>query len=133
MRLIRADIERVRRGRAAHSAGDRGPRGHGGARSYANWHIAAVMDLNGAGAEQVLTDLLPRAGIPRRGCRDGARDFVPKLERIFDRTFRYDLMWAAREGSTPPPGDNQRRTRFAATLDAEIGARAEPEGNPAKG
>ncbi|MBK8172761.1 MAG: hypothetical protein IPK60_20820 [Sandaracinaceae bacterium] len=135
VRLIRADIERVRRGRAAHAAGDRGPLGHGGARSYASWHIAAVMDLNGAGVEQVLIDLLPEPEYRAEAAAAMARDFVPKLERIFDRTFRYDLMWAAREGSTPPPGDNQRRTRFAATLDAEIKRLREQnqEGKPGEG
>lgn len=120
VRLIRADIERVRRGRAARAAGDRGPLGNGGAMSYAGWHIAAVMHLNAAGAEQVLIDLLPEPEYRSEAAAAMARDFVPKSERSFDRTFRYDLMWPAREGRTPPPGDDQRRTRCAAALDAEI-------------
>ena len=41
--LIRADIERMRRVRAARADGDRGPLGSGGWMSYAGWHIAAVM------------------------------------------------------------------------------------------
>ena len=48
--LIRADIERRRRGRAARTAGDRGPLGNGANMSYAGWHIAAVMHLHAAGA-----------------------------------------------------------------------------------
>ena len=44
--LIRADIERMRRGRAARAAGDHGPLGNGGSMSYAGWHIAAVMHLD---------------------------------------------------------------------------------------
>jgi hypothetical protein len=48
--LIRADIERMRRGRAARAAGDRGPLGNGSIMSYANWHIAAVMQLDPAEA-----------------------------------------------------------------------------------
>lgn len=120
VRLIRADIERVRRGRAARAAGDRGPLGNGGAMSYAGWHIAAVMLLDSAGAEQVVIDLLPEPEYRSEAAAAMARDFVPKSERSFDRTFRYDLMRAAREGRTPPPGDDQRRTRFAAALDAEI-------------
>ncbi|HLF96650.1 MAG TPA: hypothetical protein VI457_05860, partial [Methylococcaceae bacterium] len=118
--LIRADIERVRRGRAARAAGDRGSLGNGGAMSYAGWHIAAVMHLNAAGAEQVLIDLLPEPEYRSEAAVAMASDFVPKSERSFDRTFRYDLMWAAREGHTPPPSDDQRRTRFATALDAEI-------------
>lgn len=120
VRLIRADIERVRRGRTARAAGDRGPLGNGGAMSYAGWHIAAVMHLNAAGAEHVLIDLLPEPEYCSEAAAAMARDFLPKSERFFVRTFHYDLMWAAREGRTPPPGDEQRRTRFADALNAEI-------------
>jgi hypothetical protein len=132
--LIRADIERMRRGRAAHAAGDRGPLGNGGSMSYACWHIAAIMQLDVARAEQVLIDLLPEPEYLSDAAAAMASDFVPKPERSFDRTFRYDLMWAAREGRVPPPGD-QRRTRFAAALNAEIRRlREQPQdGEPAAG
>jgi len=135
VRLIRADIERVRRGRAARVAGDRGPLGNGGAMSYVGWHIAAVRHLDAAGAEQVLIDLLPEPEYRSEAAAAMARDFVPKSERSFDRTFRYALIWAAREGRTPPPGDNQQRTRFAAAIDAEIKRLREQnqDGKPAAG
>lgn len=120
VRLIRADIKRVRRDRAARAAGDHGPLGNGGAMSYAGRHIAAAMHLDAAGAEQVLVDLLPEPEYRSETAAAMARNFVPKSKGSFDRTFRYDLMWAAREGGTSPPGDDQRRTRFAAALDAEI-------------
>ncbi|HBH03321.1 MAG: hypothetical protein A2W08_07185 [Candidatus Rokubacteria bacterium RBG_16_73_20] len=133
--LIRADIERVRRGRAARAAGDRGPLGNGGSMSYAGWHIAAVMHLDAAGAEQGLIDLLPEPEYLSDAAAAMARDFVPKLERSFDRTFRYHVMWAAREGRTPPPADDQRRARFAAALNAEIRRLREQlqDGKPAAG
>lgn len=118
--LIHADIERMRRGRAAWEAGDRGPRGNGGIRTYAGWNIAAVMHLDAADAEQVLIDLLPEPEYRSEVATAMARDFVPKSKRSFDRTFRYDFMWAAREGLTLPLGDDQRRTRFAAALNVEI-------------
>lgn len=135
VRLVRADIERVRRGRAARAAGDRGPLGNDGAMSYAGWHIAAVVHLDAAGADQVLIDLLPEPEYRSEAAAAMARDFVPKSERSFDRTFRYDLMWAAREGRTPPPGDDQRRARFAAALNAEIKRLREQnqDGKPAAG
>jgi hypothetical protein len=117
--LIRADIERMRRGRAARAAGDHGPLGNGGSMSYAGWHIAAVMHLDPAGAEQVLIDLLPEPEYLSDAAAAMARDFVPKPERSFDRTFRYDLMWAARKGRVSLLDDDHRRTRFAA-LNAEI-------------
>ncbi len=118
--LIRADIERVRRGRAARAAGDRGPLGNGGSMSYAGWHIVAVMHLDPVGAEQVLIELLAEPEYFSDAAAAMARDFVPKPEHSFVRKFRYDLMWAAREGCTPPPDDDQRRARFAAALNAEI-------------
>jgi len=133
--LIRADIERMRRGRAARAAGDHGPLGNGGSMSYAGWHIAAVMRLDPAGAEQVLIDLLPEPEYLSDAAAAMARDFVPKPAHSFDRMFRYDLMWAAREGRVPAPGDDQRRTRFAAALNAEIRRLREQnqDGKPAAG
>jgi hypothetical protein len=119
--LIRADIERMRRGRAARAAGDRGPLGNGGSMSYARWHIAAVMHLDTSGSEQALINLLPEPEYLSDVAGAMARDFVPKAENPFDRTFRYDLIWAAREDRVQPPADDQRRARFAAALNAEIG------------
>ena len=118
--LIRADIERMRRARAARAAGDRGPLGTSTIMSYARWHIAAVIHLNPAGAEQVLIDLLPEPEYRIEAAAGMVRDSMPKSERPFDTTFRHDLMWAAREGRTPLPGNNQRRTRFVTALKAEI-------------
>ncbi len=118
--LIRADIERMRRGQAALAVGDRGPLGNGSRMYQARRHIAAVMHLDPAGAEQVLIDLLPEPEYLTDAAAAMAQDFVPKPERSFDMTFRYDLMWAAREDRTPPSGNNQRRTRFVAALKAEI-------------
>ena len=133
--LIHADIERMRRGRAARAAGDRGPLGNGGSMSYAGWHIVAVMHLDPAGAEQVLIDLLPKPEYSSDAAAAMARDFVPKPERSFDRKFRYDLMWAARESRARPIADDQRRTRFAAALNAQIDRLREQnqDGNPAAG
>ena len=118
--LIRADIERMRRSHAARAAGVRGPVSNGGSFTYAAWHIAAVMHLDPAGAEEVLIRLLPEPEYTSEVAAAMARDFMPNPEIPFFQKFPYGEMWAAREGQTPPPGDNQRRTRFAVALKAEI-------------
>lgn len=135
MTLIRADIERVRRGRAARAAGDHGPLANGGSVTNAGWHVAALMRLDPAGAEQVLIDLLLEPEYAPEAAAAMARDFVLEREPPFGRGFRYDLMWTARESPAPPPNDNPRRTRFAAALNAEMERRRGQiqDGNPELG
>ncbi len=125
--LIRADIDRMRRGRAAWVAGDRGPLGNGGITSYAGWNIAAIMHLDPTGAEQVLIDLLPEP--------EYLSDVTEAMASDFVRTFRYDLMWDTREGRTPPTDDEKRRTRFVGALNTEIKHLQEQshDGKPAAG
>ena len=101
MVLIRADIDRVRRGLAARAAGDRGPLGNGGGMSYAHWHLAAVMHLDPAGAEHVLIELLPVPEYRTAAAAAMALDYVRKADRPFDTTIRYDLISAAGKGRTP--------------------------------
>ena len=118
--LIRADIDRVRRGLAALAAGDHGPRGHGAKRTYACWNIAAVIHLDPVGAEQVLIDLLPEPEYRTAAAAAMAHDFLKKPQHFFDAMFRYDLTRAVPEGRALPAGDDQRRTRFGAALKSEI-------------
>lgn len=118
--LIRVDINRMRHGRAARAAGDRGPLGNGGIMSFAGKHIAAVMHLYPDGAGQVLIDLLLQPEYRSVAAAAMARYCAPKPERSFDQTLRYDLMWVARESRTPPPGDDQQRNNFISALNGEI-------------
>jgi hypothetical protein len=135
VRLIRADIERVRQGREVRAKGDRGPRGNGATTSYSSWHIASVLELDSADAEPVLIELLsePEYGGDAAGAM--ARDFLPKPERTWDTTFRYELMWPAREGRLPAPKNSDTRLRYAAALSAEIKRLLETseEGKPPQG
>ena len=118
--LIRADIERVSRGRAERVAGEPGSRANGASTSYANWHVAALIRLDPVEADQVLIDLLPEPEYARVVAEAMARDFVPKPERIAHTRFRHDLMWAAREGRELQPDDDERRRRFGVALRSEI-------------
>jgi hypothetical protein len=120
IRLIRADTERVRRGRTAREASDHGRLGDAGSMNYAGWHISSVLHLDAAGAVQVLIDLLPEPEYRSEAAAAMSRDFVPTSGRSFDRTLPYDLMWAAREGRTPQPYEDRRHARFASALDTEI-------------
>lgn len=133
--LIRADIDRMRKGRAARAAGDHGPLGNGGYMSHAGQHVNAVMHLDPVGAAPVLIDLLSEPEYLSDAAAAMTRDFVLKSESPFDRTIRYDLMWAARDGLTLPTGNNRRRKRFAAAINAEIKRRREQnqDGKPAAG
>lgn len=118
--LIRADINRMRNGRAARAAGDRGPLGNGGIFTYARWHINAVLTLDPSGAEQVLIDFLPEPEYTSEIAAAMARDFVPEPEDFFERKFPYDLMWAARESRPQPTVNDHRRTKYAVALKTEI-------------
>ena len=118
--LIRADIERIRRGRAALAGGDHGPPGSSAGMSYARWNVAAAMHLDPVGAEQVLIDLLPEPEYRTAAATAMAHDFVKKPPHFFEAMFRYDSTRAVREGRALPPGDDQRRTRFGAALKSEI-------------
>ena len=135
IKLIRADIERMRRGSAARAAGDRGPLSNGASYSYARWHIAAVMHLDEAGSEQVLIDLLPEPEYSSDAAATMVRDFLPKRESSFARKFPYDLMWTAREDRIPTLDNDKRRKGFGIALNAEIERLQEQnqDGKPAAG
>ena len=120
LRLIHADIERMRRGRTALAGGDHGPLGNGGRTHCAGSHIAAVVRLDAEGAGQVLIELLREAEYCSYAAAAMAREFAPIPERCFDRQFQYELIWAARETDTAPSGDEQRRRPFASALNAEL-------------
>ena len=121
--LIRADIDRMRRGRAAATAtgGVRGPLWTGASMSYARWHISALMHLvDAAAAEHVLIDLLNEPEYRTAAAAAMAQQYLPKPERPFGMLFRYDLISAARQRSARPSAEDPTRTQFAAALRAEI-------------
>lgn len=120
VRLIRADIERRRRGRAARAAGDRGPLGNGGVMDCGGRHVGAVVSLDPADADAVLVDLLDEPEYVSHAAAAMARDLTPARGQSLVRKFPYDAMWAARAGPASR-GDEERRTRLAAALRATLG------------
>lgn len=119
IKLIRADIERVRLGKAARISGDRGPQGNGATMHYASSHIAAILRLDPVGAEQVLIDLLLEPEYRNDVAAAMARDFVSDSGSSFTRTFPFDVMWNARDHASTLV-DNERRTRFSVAINAQI-------------
>lgn len=58
LKLIRADIERVRSGRPARAQGDQSAKAQGSVMSYSHWHVQALIRLDHAAAELAVVDLL---------------------------------------------------------------------------
>ena len=58
MQLIRADITRVREGRAAQARNHRSPQARGSPMSWTSWHIEALIRLGGKDSEPCLLSLL---------------------------------------------------------------------------
>ncbi len=116
--LIHADIERMRRVRAAAAAGDRALLHAGGNRTHARWHLAALKHLDPAAAELALVDLLnvPEYRIDVAAAM--AQEYLPAPKHPLDTAFPYDLVWAARDFVTLPSSQNSTRTRYATALKA---------------
>lgn len=115
--LIQADLERMRKGRAARARGEQTPLAAGGTTSYANWHVKAVMQLNDSVADTVFLDLLQEPEYER----DAALSLVRlAAERDYDEPFglRYDYstVWKAREGERSSRFEEDRRKRYSVVL-----------------
>ena len=133
--VIRADIERMRRGRAAWVAGDRGSVASGGIMTYSRWNIAAAIDLDPSGAAELLVELLAESEYVSDVVSAMARDYVNAPATHGGRLLNYERMWAARENSLPRTPVDARRERFAAALKAEAARSIEKssEGKPVAG
>lgn len=115
--LIRADIERVRKGRAARARGDRGKLGNGGMMSYANWHVLAIVRLDAASADLLLIELLQEPEYERDVAEEFVRFVTPKKnEKGFGKKVDYSRIWEARAEQLGPRCDEGRRTRYAVAL-----------------
>lgn len=126
-RLIRADIERARRGRAARSRGERGPMANGGAMGCANWHVRALTWLDRSSADRVLLEILREAEYEE----DAATALVelariePTPKGLFFKAPDYDLVWEARAGRAPVVFTEERRHRYAFAVRRQMDAVAQ--------
>lgn len=123
-KLIKADIERLRRGREAWRKGDRGPMGNGGVMSYSNWHVRAVECLDPQGAEDILLQVLCEPEYEE----DVAKALI-RLARINNpegrgsfKRINYRVVWEARSGLLESNFDENRRCRYASAIKQRIAA-----------
>jgi hypothetical protein len=120
--LTRAEIERVREGRAALARGERTALAKGSSISYTHWHAKAIADLDPDEAEAVLLDVLHKS--------EHEIDAASALVRLatghtagglFGHTERdYCLIWEARAGRRPPEFDEERSRRYALAITERI-------------
>lgn len=122
--LIRADIERVRRGREARAKGDRGKLGNGGVMSYSNWHTRALAILDADHADTVLLELLKEPEYERDAAMtllQLARKSEPQSPvNPFGSKRDYNEMWEARTTSQLTGFNEERRKRYAGAISGEL-------------
>ena len=121
-RLIRGDIERLRRGRAARSRGERSPLAEDAAMRWSNWHVRALAWLDPLRAEEQLLGFLCEPEYEQ----DAAMTLV-QLARTQDperrlgfKTPDYRVVWEARTGRRATGFDEGRRHRHAAAIKHRI-------------
>ena len=125
--LIHADIARRQRGMEARMRGDRGKLGNGGAMSYANWHVRAVLQLAPEIADALLLETLKENEYER----DSAWGLVQlasvsKVEPAFGfglgytRHTDYAKIWEARQGQPAWSFEEDRRKRYAVAIRERI-------------
>lgn len=128
--LVRADIERARRGREARANGDRGKLGNGGAMSYSNWHTRALALLDADHADTVLLELLKEPEYER----DAAMTLV-QLARTpqskgpispFGRKRAYNEIWEARTTPQITGFNEEQRKRYACAIRGVLESILEP-------
>lgn len=120
--LIKADIERDRKGRAARLRGERTELANGGMMSYANWHVRALTSLDSESAEIVLLDVLNEPEYESEAASALVRLARTKsTEEPFSfKPIDYNIVWEARAGRRPNEFDEERRRRYAAAIRQRI-------------
>lgn len=121
-RLIRADIDRLRRGRAAWLKGKRDPLANGATMVWGHWYMEAVALLDPRRGEDVFLELLREPEYEE----DTATALV-RLAKIQNLETRpgfnrpdYRVVWEARSGRHPSGFDEDRRRRYAIAIKQRI-------------
>jgi hypothetical protein len=120
--LIKADIQRARKGRAAWARGERSELANGGIVSYADWHVRALISLNPESAEAVLLDVLNEPEYEKEAASALARlAKTQSTEEPFSfKPMDYSVVWEARAGRRPSEYDEALRRRYATAIKQRI-------------
>lgn len=117
-RLIRADLDRLRRGRAALSRGERSPLTNGATMWWTNWYVRAVSWLDPKQAEETFQDLLCEPEY-----EEDATTALIQLARIQSAEKQlglnrpdYRVVWEARLGQRATQFNEDRRFRYATAI-----------------
>ena len=116
--LARADIERMKAGRAAPVRGESGEQARAAHTSYAHWHVHALTHLGTAEADDLLLELLKESEYERFVCEELARRASPKTDEPLAQKVEYVRIWDARENLAHKSDAKSRR--YADALRARI-------------
>jgi hypothetical protein len=121
-KLMFADIERFKKGRAALSRGERSELAKGGSMSYANWHVRALVALDAESAGPVLLDVLNEAEYESDAAAGllGIALASPVEGPFSFKKVDYGMVWDARAGRLPRGFDEHRRSLYAQALKIKI-------------
>lgn len=122
--LIRADINRMRIGRAARSRGEQGQRANDALMTWTSWYIPSAIGLASEQAVGLLLELLQEpeyeqdtaAGLLRLARVRAPDRAAPSLFPQRD----YSKIWEAREGRRIVEFQEQRRARYAGAVRQKI-------------
>lgn len=120
--LIRADIDRVRQGRAARSRGERGPLANGGAMGCSTCHVYAVVSLGPHRGEEILLQVLNEPEYEQDAAMALLRMAKTETHEKHFGVERpdYRLVWEARAGSCAKGFDEDRRRRYTIAIRERI-------------
>ena len=116
--LIRADIDRLRRGREARIKGEQGPRAEGAGMGCSNWHIHAVASFDPGYAESILLQLLNEPEYEGEVASALLRlaTIVSPWKDFNARRTDYRRVWQVREGQELVGFAEDRRLRYALAI-----------------
>jgi hypothetical protein len=118
--LVRADLTRVREGRAARLRGEQTKGAHGAVISWTHSYVRAIVSLQPENTDDVLLSLLSEREYESSVLEEYARQFAPPPQGEFRHRTEYERIWQARAERSEPLTDESRRARVAGAIRSRI-------------